>query len=41
MRYARTAVLMREHGVRIIYARDTDFYRLPFVQSVDPRVGGP
>jgi predicted nucleic acid-binding protein len=31
-----TAVLMREHGVRIIYTRDTDFQRFPFVELVDP-----
>ena len=33
---AHTAVLMREHGVRRIYTRDTDFHRLPFLEVVDP-----
>jgi len=33
---ARTAVLMREHGIRTIYTRDTDFHRFPFLQVVDP-----
>ena len=32
----RTAVLMREHGVRRIVTRDTDFHRFPFVEVVDP-----
>ena len=27
---------MREHGVRRIYTRDTDFHRLPFLEVVDP-----
>ena len=31
-----TAVLMREHGVSRICTRDTDFYRFPFLQVVDP-----
>lgn len=31
-----TAVLMREHGIRRIYTRDTDFHRFPFVEPVDP-----
>lgn len=31
-----TAVLMREHGVRRIYTRDTDFFRFPFLEPVDP-----
>ena len=36
-----TAVLMREHGIRTIYTRDTDFHRFPFVRTVDPlRLGG-
>jgi predicted nucleic acid-binding protein len=30
------AVLMREHGVRRIYTRDTDFHRFPFLEVVDP-----
>jgi toxin-antitoxin system PIN domain toxin len=35
---ARTAVLMREHGVRRIYTRDTDFHRFRFLEVVDPVV---
>ncbi len=31
-----TAVLMREHGIRRIYTRDTDFHRFPFLEVVDP-----
>jgi len=31
-----TAVLMREHGLRRICTRDTDFHRFPFVEPVDP-----
>jgi toxin-antitoxin system PIN domain toxin len=33
---AHTAILMREHGVRRIVTRDTDFHRFPFVTPVDP-----
>jgi toxin-antitoxin system PIN domain toxin len=33
---ARTAILMREHGIRRIYTRDTDFHRFPFVEVLDP-----
>lgn len=33
---AHTAILMREHGIRTIYTRDTDFNRFPFVDVVDP-----
>lgn len=33
---AHTAVLMREHGLRRVYARDTDFHRFPFVEPIDP-----
>ena len=36
MHDARTAVLMREHGIRRIYTRDTDFHRFPFLEPVDP-----
>lgn len=32
----RTAVLMREHGVKTIYTRDTGFHRFPFLEPVDP-----
>jgi len=35
---AETAVLMREHGVRRIYTRDTDFHRFRFLEVVDPVV---
>lgn len=31
-----TAVLMREHGIREILTRDTDFHRFPFVKVIDP-----
>ncbi|MGD9904450.1 MAG: TA system VapC family ribonuclease toxin [Vicinamibacterales bacterium] len=31
-----TAVLMREHGIRQICTRDTDFHRFPFLEPVDP-----
>ena len=33
-----TAVLMREHGVRTIYTRDTDFHRFAFLEVLDPVV---
>ena len=33
---ARTAILMREHGIRRIYTRDTDFHRFPFLEVIDP-----
>ncbi|MBX3027159.1 PIN domain-containing protein [bacterium] len=33
---AHTAVLMREHGIRTIYTRDTDFHRFPFLEVIDP-----
>lgn len=38
MHDTHTAVLMREHGVRRIYTRDTDFHRFPFLEPVDPTV---
>jgi len=31
-----TAILMKEHGVRTIYTRDTDFHRFPFLETIDP-----
>lgn len=31
-----TAILMREHGIRQICTRDTDFHRFPFLQVIDP-----
>lgn len=36
MHDTQTAVLMREHGLRRIYTRDTDFHRFPFLDPVDP-----
>jgi len=33
---AHTAILMREHGVRRIYTRDTDFHRFGFLEPLDP-----
>lgn len=33
---AHTAILMREHGLRRICTRDTDFHRFPFLEVVDP-----
>ena len=35
-----TAVLMREHGIRVIYTRDADFSRFKFLEMVDPVAGG-
>ena len=35
---AHTAILMREHGIRRICTRDTDFHRFPFLEVVDPFV---
>jgi hypothetical protein len=32
----QTAVLMREHGIRRICTRDTDFHRFPFLEPIDP-----
>lgn len=31
-----TAIVMREHGIRRIYTRDTDFHRFPFLEVLDP-----
>ena len=39
MHDAQTAVLMREHGIKRIYTRDTDFHRFPFLEPVDPVAG--
>lgn len=36
-----TATLMREHGVRRICTRDTDFHRFRFLECIDPLVGEP
>lgn len=33
---AHIAILMREHGIRTIYTRDTAFHRFPFIEVVDP-----
>jgi toxin-antitoxin system PIN domain toxin len=33
---AHTAILMREHGIRRVYTRDTGFHRFPFLEVVDP-----
>ena len=33
---AHTAIVMREHGVRQICTRDTDFHQFPFLEVVDP-----
>jgi uncharacterized protein len=33
---AATAVLMKEHGIRTIISRDTDFHRFPFLERIDP-----
>lgn len=38
---AATAVLMREHGIRRICTRDTDFHRFPFLEPVDPVLAEP
>ncbi len=41
MHDVETAVLMREHGIRRICTRDTDFYRFPFVEPLDPLTAEP
>jgi hypothetical protein len=33
---AHTAILMREHGITKIITRDTDFFRFPFLEVIDP-----
>jgi toxin-antitoxin system PIN domain toxin len=33
---AHTAALMREHGIRAIYTRDSDFHRFPYIEVRDP-----
>jgi hypothetical protein len=38
MHDAHTAILMREHGIRRIYTRDTDFHRFAFLEVIDPVV---
>lgn len=37
---AHTAILMREHGIRRVCTRDTDFHRFPFLEVVDPLSSG-
>jgi toxin-antitoxin system PIN domain toxin len=37
----RTVVLMREHGVRRIYTRDTDFLQFAGIEVIDPLRGPP
>jgi hypothetical protein len=36
-----TASLMREHGIRRICTRDTDFHRFPFLEAIDPMTSEP
>jgi uncharacterized protein len=38
---AKTAVLMREHGIRRICTRDTDFHRFGFLEPIDPLTAEP
>lgn len=33
---AHTAIIMREHGIRQICTRDTDFHRFTFLEVIDP-----
>ncbi len=33
---AHTAILMREHGIRRIWTRDTDFNQFTFLEVIDP-----
>jgi uncharacterized protein len=33
---AHTAILMREHGIRRICTRDTNFHGFPFLEVIDP-----
>jgi predicted nucleic acid-binding protein len=35
---AHTAILTREHGLRRICTRDTDFHRFSFLEVIDPLV---
>lgn len=37
---AHTVVVMREHGIRRIVTRDTDFHRFPGLEVIDPLTGG-
>jgi predicted nucleic acid-binding protein len=36
MHDAQTAILMREHGIRRICTRDTDFNQFAFLEVIDP-----
>jgi len=36
LHHTHTAILMREHGIKQICTRDTDFHRFPFLQVIDP-----
>ena len=38
---SQTATLMREHGIRCICTRDTDFHRFPFLEPIDPLTAQP
>lgn len=38
VRDTRTAVLMRDHGIRRICTRAADFHRFRFVEPIDPRL---
>lgn len=38
---SQTATLMREHGIRRICTRDTDFHRFPFLEPIDPLTAEP
>lgn len=40
MHDAHTVVLMREHGIKTIYTRDTDFHRFEGVEVLDPLQAG-
>lgn len=33
---AQTAILMREHGIKRIFTRDTDYHRFSFLEPIDP-----
>ena len=36
MHHLTTAVLMREHGIKRVYTRDTDFHRFKSLEVIDP-----
>jgi hypothetical protein len=33
---AHLAALLRQHGVRVLYTRDADFKKFPFIEMRDP-----